>query len=344
MKKRKVLVDAGPEQILLAANIICRGGLVAFPTETVYGLGADVWNHDAIANIFKVKGRPPHDPLIVHIEREESLEELAEIDDPRIGRLSDAFWPGPLTLVLPRRSGIPDLVTAGLQTIAIRMPDHPVASALIRKTGIPIAAPSANPFGYVSPTTAEHVLEGLGNQVDLILDGGACPLGLESTIISFATGSPTLLRAGSLSVEDVEEVIGPIVHSGVPKSRPHSPGQFDRHYATRTPLHFLPTSGTTPKFVPGETNGLLAFAPPNRLESYAAVEILSPSGDFVEAAQNLFSALRRLDRRGLDRLWAEPCVEIGLGRAIMDRLSRCAVSASAYPSLGKGLSLIRKNS
>ena len=328
MGKGKVLVAASTEHIQLAADIIRRGGLVAFPTETVYGLGADVWNSNALANIFKVKARPLHDPLIVHIAEKDTLNELAHTDDPRISLLSDAFWPGPLTVVLPRQPGIPDLVTAGLPTIAVRMPDHPVALALIRQAGTPIAAPSANPFGYVSPTAAHHVLEGLGEQVNLILDGGECSLGVESTIISFTKGSPTLLRAGSLSVEDLEEVIGPIARPGFNESRPLSPGQLARHYATRTPLHLLPTSEAIPKFVPGEQTGLLAFAPPRGKELYAAIEVLSPTGDVQEAAHNFFAALRRLDNQGLTRLWAEPCTEEGIGMAIMDWLRRCAVPVS----------------
>lgn len=334
MGKKSVPVTASTNHIQLAADIIGRGGLVAFPTETVYGLGADMWNSDAVANIFKVKARPLHDPLIVHIDTKETLSELAQTDDAKIGLLADAFWPGPLTLVLPRQWSIPDLVTAGLPTIAVRMPDHPVALALIRDAGTPIAAPSANSFGYVSPTAAHHVFEGLGEQVDLILDGGICSLGVESTIISLGNGAPKLLRAGSLAVEDLEDVIGPITRDGFEEGRPISPGQLSRHYATRTPLYLLPTTQATPSVVFGESTGLLAFAPPSKPEIYAAVEILSPTGNLQEAAKHFYAALRRLDGQGLSRLWAEPCPEEGVGVAIMDRLRRCAIPAGYSPPLG----------
>jgi L-threonylcarbamoyladenylate synthase len=328
MRSRQWLSGDKSDHMRLAARIIQSGGLVAFPTETVYGLGADALNPEAVEKIFAVKKRPAFDPLIIHIAEPETLMPLVMIDPQHralLMALVETFWPGPLTLVLPRRSVIPDVVTAGLPTVAVRMPDHPMALALIREAGTPIAAPSANPFGYVSPTAAHHVLEGLGEHVDLILDGGPCSLGLESTIISFANGSPQLLRAGSLSVEELEEVIGPIARHDFDEERPISPGQLARHYATRTPLHLLPTSEAILRLVPDEQTGLLAFGPTSRQGLYAAVEILSPTGNMQEAAHNFFAALRRLDEQGLTRLWAEPCSEEGIGMAIMDRLRRCAV-------------------
>ncbi|MBA3613900.1 MAG: threonylcarbamoyl-AMP synthase [Nitrospirales bacterium] len=336
MRSRQLLSGDKPDHMHLAARMIQSGGLVAFPTETVYGLGADALNPDAVEKIFAAKKRPAFDPLIIHIAELETLMSLVMIDLQHralLMALVESFWPGPLTLVLPRRSVIPDVVTAGLPTVAIRMPAHPIALALIREAGTPIAAPSANPFGYVSPTAAHHVVEGLGDHVDLILDGGACSLGVESTIISFANGSPRLLRAGSLPVEDLEEIIGPILRHGFDEAWPLSPGQLARHYATRTPLYLLPTSEAIPRFVPSEQNGLLAFAPPRRQDLYTAVEILSPTGNVQEAAHNFFAALRRLDGQGLTQLWAEPCSEDGIGMAIMDRLRRCAVQKvnSHYP-------------
>lgn len=333
MRSRQLLSGDQPDHMHLAARMIQTGGLVAFPTETVYGLGADALNPEAVEKIFAAKKRPAFDPLIIHIAELETLMILAQINlQPRapLMTLVETFWPGPLTLVLPRRSVIPDIVTAGLPTVAIRMPAHPMALALIREAGTPIAAPSANPFGCVSPTMAHHVLEGLGEHVDLILDGGPCPLGVESTIISFANGSPTLLRSGSLSVEDLEAVIGPIGQGNNSGSVPCAPGQLDRHYATRTPLTLLPTHGARPSVSPGEQVGLLAFSSSLDSDRYAAVEILSPSGDLKEAARNLFAALHRLDAMGLDRLWAEPCHESGMGAAIMDRLRRCAVPEFAF--------------
>lgn len=320
------------KQIHAAAQLIRAGGLVAFPTETVYGLGADAFNADAVKKIFQVKKRPAFDPLIVHVAELNTLKLLVELNDTHrdaVENLTERFWPGPLTLVLPRRSMVPDVVTAELPTVAIRMPDHPMALALIREAATPIAAPSANPFGLISPTQAQHVIAGLGDQVDCILDGGQCPLGVESTVLSLVDRRPRLLRAGSVSLEDLERVIGPIGHRD---DFPHvlsAPGQMARHYATRTPLTLLPARGARPSVGPGEQVGLLTFSSSCRAGHYAAVEVLSNSGDLQEAARNLFSALHHLDAMGLDRLWAEPCLEVGVGAAIMDRLRRCAVPESA---------------
>ncbi|MDP1768019.1 MAG: L-threonylcarbamoyladenylate synthase [Nitrospirota bacterium] len=322
----KVLPAANEESIRLAAEVIRNGGLVAFPTETVYGLGCDALNPDAVARVFEAKRRPSFDPLIVHIATEASLDGLVQAISPAERRLIKRFWPGPLTLVLPKRAQVPDLVTAGLPTVAIRMPSHPVAQALIREAGVPIAAPSANPFGYVSPTSAQHVVEGLGDRVDLILDGGPCPIGVESTIVSMGDTWPEVLRPGNITLAEIQEVIGQVVRGTA--SRPvAAPGQLPRHYATRTPLTILAAQGARPVVHGHERAGLLAVsAPLHRDEGFCAIEVLSTSGDLREAARNLFAALRRLDALGLDRLYAEPCDERGLGLAIMDRLQRCAVS------------------
>lgn len=319
----RIVSAVGAESIRLAAEIICRGGLVAFPTETVYGLGCDALNPEAVARLFEAKQRPSFDPLIVHIERRAFLDDLVAAIGFDDHRLMDAFWPGPLTLVLPKRERVPDLVTAGLSTVAVRMPVHPVARALIREAGVPIAAPSANPFGYVSPTTAEHVRQALGDQIDLILDGGPCPIGVESTIISTAGAQPELLRPGGLPLADIEAVVGPVACRGGSDQRPPAPGRLARHYATRTPLTVLPARGAR-LLGSGERAGLLAMSSPVDLDGYACVEVLSQSGDPREVARCLFAALRKLDTLGLDRLYAEPCDEQGLGLAIMDRLRRCA--------------------
>lgn len=331
MRSSQLLSGDKSDHMHLAARMIQSGGLVAFPTETVYGLGADALNPEAVGKIFAAKKRPVFDPMIIHIAELKTLMTLVMIDPQHrrlLMTLVETFWPGPLTLVLPRRSLIPNVVTAGLATVAIRMPAHPMALALIREAGTPIAAPSANPFGCVSPTMAHHVLKGLGDHVDLILDGGPCPLGVESTIISFTNGYPKLLRSGSLSMEDLEAFIGPIAQINHSKGVPCAPGQMARHYATRTPLTLLPTRGNRPAVSPGEQIGLLALSSSCDSDRYAAVEVLSPSGDLKEAARNLFAALHRLDAMGLDRLWAEPCPEFGMGTAIMDRLRRCAVQES----------------
>jgi L-threonylcarbamoyladenylate synthase len=240
-------------------------------------------------------------------------------------RLMDAFWPGPLTLVLPKQQIVPDLVTAGLDSVAIRMPSHPVARDFIREAGTPIAAPSANAFGYVSPTTAQHVSDGLGERVELILDGGPCPVGVESTIVSLLGPEPELLRPGSITLEEISLVVGSVRRPSSVSKRRLAPGQLSRHYATRTPLTILPVQGARPAVEGGQRVGLLAFsAVNNRQTAYDVVEVLAPTGDLREAAHHLFSALRRLDSLGLDQLYAEPCEEQGLGIAIMDRLRRCA--------------------
>jgi L-threonylcarbamoyladenylate synthase len=331
MRQAQVVPASDPESIRLAAEIIRSGGLVAFPTETVYGLGCDALNPDAVARVFEVKQRPSFDPLIVHIAARASLDLLVQAISLGDHRLMDAFWPGPLTVVMPKRESVPDIVTAGLSTIAIRMPAHPVAQALIRKADVPIAAPSANPFGYVSPTCAQHVLDGLGDRVDLILDGGPCPIGVESTIVAMNGTWPELLRPGSITLAEIREVIGPIGQAVISQTVV-VPGQLPRHYA----------QGARPAVQGHERAGLLAMSAPSHVdERFCAIEVLSASGDLREVARNLFAALRRLDALGLDRLYAEPCDERGLGLAIMDRLRRCAspnqltaVEASQYSGGG----------
>ena len=326
MRHAQVLPASDPQSIRLAAEIIRAGGLVAFPTETVYGLGADALNPEAVARIFEVKQRPSFDPLIVHIATRAFLDRLVETISFSDHRLMDVFWPGPLTLVLPKCAQVPDLVTAGLATVAIRMPVHPVALALIREAGVPIAAPSANPFGYVSPTCAQHVLDGLGDRVDLILDGGPCPIGVESTIVSMGGAWPELLRPGSITLAQIREITGLVVRTPASQTTV-APGQLPRHYATRTPVTILGAQGARPAVQGHERAGLLAMSVPSHVDDrFCAIEVLSPSGDLREVAQNLFAALRRLDALGLDHLYAESCDERGLGLAIMDRLRRCAAS------------------
>lgn len=326
MRQAQVLPASDPESIRFAAEIIRVGGLVAFPTETVYGLGCDALNPEAVARVFEAKQRPSFDPLIVHIAARASLDRLVETISFGDHRLMDAFWPGPLTLVLPKRESVPDIVTAGLPTIAIRMPAHPVAQALIREAGVPIAAPSANPFGYVSPTCAQHVLDGIGDHVDLILDGGPCPIGLESTIVSMVETWAELLRPGSVTLAEIREVIGPVLRAAASRTVV-APGQLPRHYATRTPVTILAAQGARPVVYGHERAGLLAMSALSQADDrFCAVEVLSASGDLREAARNLFAALRRLDALSLDCLYAEPCDERGLGLAIMDRLRRCAAS------------------
>jgi L-threonylcarbamoyladenylate synthase len=301
-----------------------RGGLVAFPTETVYGVGALALNATAVAGIFAVKARPAFDPVIVHIASAEGLDELASEVPPLARVLAERFWPGPLTLVLPKRAAVPDVVTAGLPSVGVRVPRHPVALALLKAAGQAIAAPSANPFGSVSPTTAQHVADGLGARIDLILDGGPCEVGVESTVLSLTGLRPRLLRPGGVTREELEAIAGP-VDLGESDRVPEAPGQLATHYATRTPLRLVdPTESAPP---PGVRAGLLRLSTAMPGHGYAAMETLSATGDLREAAANLFAALRRLDALGLELIVAECLPEEGLGVAIMDRLRRAAGSA-----------------
>jgi L-threonylcarbamoyladenylate synthase len=305
-----------------AAQIIKEGGIVAFPTETVYGLGADAFNPLAVARVFEVKKRPYFDPLIAHVANPSNVKKLAKETPSNAKKLIERFWPGPLTIVLLKEKNIPDIVTAGLPTLAIRMPNHPMALAMIEESKCPIAAPSANLFGYLSPTTAEHVRDQLGDQVDLILDGGPCPVGVESTIVSFLEEKPTLLRPGGVSLEEIESIIGKVEISYI-EGRPSAPGMLPKHYAPRTPI-VLDRGEKNLDLYKDKNIGLLVFQEPKDNLKYHSVEILSTRGDLREAAANLFAAIRRLDALNLDLIIAEPIPEVGLGRAIMDRLRRAA--------------------
>lgn len=324
------IVPPSPGEITRAADLLRAGGLVALPTETVYGLGAHAFDEQAVARVFDVKGRPRFDPLIVHVAERDALARLVVDVPPTARALADRFWPGPLTLVLTKRPEVPELVTAGCPTVAVRIPDHPVALALLRAADLPIAAPSANLFGRISPTTAAHVAEQLGDNVDLILDGGPCRVGVESTVLQVTATEVVLLRPGGTPLEEIEALIGPVA---LPAPLPVaagsgqlSPGTLPQHYAPRTPLAVLaegPSSAA--QLVQGVSRvGLLAFANAVDRRVFAVVEVLSPSGDLREAAANFFAALRRLDAAGLDLIVAEPFPERGLGRALNDRLRRAA--------------------
>ena len=306
-----------------AAEIIKRGGIVAFPTETVYGLGANAFNPLAVARIFEAKRRPYFDPLIVHVASHGDPAKLV-IDIPSDAKkLMERFWPGPLTVVLLKREEVPDIVTAGLPSVAIRMPKHEMALSLIEQADCPIAAPSANPFGYLSPTTAEHVRDQLGDQIDFILDGGTCEVGVESTIVSFSKGKPRLLRPGGVELEEIESIIGKVEVIPIEEGRPSAPGMLPRHYAPRTPI-ILNWNDKNLDIYKNKKIGLLAFREPRNNLKFSKVEVLSKKGDIREAAANLFAAIRRLDALNLDLIVAESIPEIGLGRAIMDRLRRAS--------------------
>lgn len=309
--------------IAQAAKLIRQGGVVAFPTETVYGLGADALNPRAVQRVFEIKGRPWFDPLIVHIASDGQLIQLTTSMTPLASALAMHFWPGPLTLVLPKVPHVPDQVTAGLPTVAVRMPDHPMALDLIRAAGRPIAAPSANPFGMVSPSSAEHVREQLGDRVDLILDGGPCRVGIESTIIAFDHDRPVLLRPGGISLEQINEVIGPVYLPQKESERPQAPGNLRSHYAPRTRL--ILRGALEPGLAKGKRLGLITMRhAPGQDHEFAVIEDLSPGGDLAEAASRLYHALRHMDKLGLDLIVADLAPEQGIGRGINDRLRRAS--------------------
>jgi len=304
-----------------AVALLAAGELVAFPTETVYGLGADARDGRAVAGIFAAKGRPRFNPLIVHVADQIAAERLIDLPAPG-RRLAARFWPGPLTLVAPMRAGcgIADLVTAGLPTLAVRVPAHPLAQALLAAFGGPVAAPSANPSGQVSPTSAAHVIEALDGRIAAVLDGGTCPVGLESTILGFAGNQAVLLRPGGLAIEPVEQVLGAPVGraTGGASSAISAPGQLASHYAPGAALR-LGAAGPRP----GEA--WLGFGPDPAGVAGPALN-LSASGDLAEAAANLFAHLRALDAmlpRG-GAIAVAPVPERGLGQAINDRLARAA--------------------
>ncbi|GIW95876.1 MAG: tRNA threonylcarbamoyladenosine biosynthesis protein [Pirellulaceae bacterium] len=314
-------------EIRQAAAWLRSGRLVAFPTETVYGLGAEVWNERAVAQVFALKNRPRFDPLIVHIAAREQLQELVQAIPDEAQRLIDRFWPGPLTLVLPKSERVPDLVTAGLSTVAIRQPAHPVALRFLAEAGVPVAAPSANRFGGISPTTAEHVRGQFPSDQVLVLDGGPCPVGIESTVVACAGGVWQVLRHGGTPIEELQRVLGTVTEAISVTDRPLAPGQLARHYAPATPLVVLAEG--IPAGAESLRLGLLAMdGSAERLELFQHVELLSERRDLTEAASRLFAAMRRLDAAGLDLIVARPVPEQGLGRAIMDRLRRASSRAS----------------
>jgi L-threonylcarbamoyladenylate synthase len=319
------ILPAGEAAVARAAHCLTGGGLVAFPTETVYGLGADATNPAAIARLYQAKGRPAFNPLIAHVGNIEAARRIA-VFDAQATILAEAFWPGPLTLVLPKTMDCPvaDLATAGLETVAIRVPAHPVALAILRAFGRPVVAPSANLSGHVSPTTAAHVASDLAGRIDLIIDSGPVEVGVESTIVG-CFGEPMLLRPGGLPREDIERVLGrqfrqPPEDADSDTGQPLAPGMLASHYAPRTSVRLNAKS-----IAPGEA--LLAFGPDAvaGVDAAAAVMNLSARGDLDEAAANLFGYLRALDARGARAIAVMPVPHHGLGEAINDRLRRAAV-------------------
>lgn len=319
----QMIQPATPAAIVQAAAVLRSGGLVAFPTETVYGLGADATSGLAVAGLYAAKGRPSFNPLIVHVPETAAASALAEMT-PLGKTLAEAFWPGPLTLVLARRPNriVAELATAGLDTIAVRVPAHPIAQALLRAANLPIAAPSANRSGHVSPTTAQHVEADLGDRVQMILDGGATSVGLESTVVDVTGETPVVLRLGGIAREDIERALGVAVAvAGDENVKPSSPGMLARHYAPATALRLDARDVRA-----GEA--LLAFGSASPAHDGPVIN-LSPSGNLAEAAASLFAALRTLDAAGATAIAVMPIPAYGLGEAINDRLRRAAAAPSA---------------
>jgi L-threonylcarbamoyladenylate synthase len=341
-----------------AARRLAAGEIVAIPTETVYGLAASAFDERAIVEVFRAKGRPSFDPLIVHLIADRdplaALHELGIVDSERLAakarlhaeRLAKAFWPGALTLVLPKGPAISDLVTSGLDTVAVRAPSHPVARAVLSALGGPVVAPSANRFGHVSPTCAEHVRADLGGRVELVLDGGPCTVGVESTIVGVEDdGTLRLLRPGGVSVEDLGEVVGVALAGPRQSETPQAPGMLSSHYAPRRPLWLLHGEASVSKRSrrrEGCRVALLTFAPwtearVREAERTWAVTVvrrrhLSAAGDVAEAARSLFAAMRELDTEDVEAIVAEPSpATTGLGRAIADRLARAAAERGSLP-------------
>jgi L-threonylcarbamoyladenylate synthase len=317
-----------------AATLLVQGKLVAFPTETVYGLGADARNSEAVAKIYTAKGRPANNPLIVHIHSIEQIERYADTSlswNPTlvkewISKLAP-LWPGPLSVVLPRGRAIAENVSAGGSSVALRIPNHPIALDLLKAFDGPIAAPSANPSNYVSPTTAQHVRDGLGERVDFVIDGGPCAVGLESTVLSLLQKTPKILRPGAITVEMLEALLGhsvegPSPHKSSEVSALPSPGLLAKHYSPRTKVVLRSTLSDVSQLPPRV--GVLLFSSWKPPFPTTKTIVLSACGDFEEIAARLFGALRELDEAGLDLIISDECEPVGLGEAIMDRLTRAS--------------------
>ena len=331
------IVKISDESIRQAAALLTRGGLVAFPTETVYGLGGDAFNSLSLARIFEVKRRPRFDPLIIHIAAFETLEKAADLSlldstaKKNLAALTKQFWPGPLTLILPKQKTIPDIATSGLPTVAVRLPGHDAARRLIALSSGAVAAPSANPFGYLSPTKAEHVAEMLGEKIEIILDGGPSRFGVESTVLDISGGQPRILRHGGTPKEAIEALIGPVAGGPAVGDNPASPGLLKSHYAPRTPL--LTHNGMPPRQPEVEGTAFLFFDGASRdrwlaarqaEQKPSAIAVLSETGNLPEAAARLFETLHELDRPEIKRIYAQYAPQEGLGAAINDRLSRAS--------------------
>ena len=305
-----------------ARALLERGLLVAIPTETVYGLAANAYDSIAVTRIFEVKGRPTFDPLIIHSNSIAKIQTFVEEIPAWAVSLSEHFWPGPLTLILKKKAIVPDIVTSGLDTVAVRVPRHALTLDLLESLEMPLAAPSANPFGYVSPTRPDHVIDQLGGRISYILDGGVCEVGLESTIIGEVDGVPSILRLGGVDLEAIRELLPDIAVHTNPTSNPISPGSLESHYATHKPLYI--GEPDLVQFRPEEI-GTITFSKVYPEIPKAQQQVLSFFGDLREAASRLFHAMRELDRSDVKVIYAERVLDQGIGRAINDRLERASI-------------------
>lgn len=307
-----------------AKEILIKNGLIAIPTETVYGLAGNAFSEIAVKNIFDLKNRPYYNPLIVHIKSAEYLTEIATNIPPIAQKLADLFWPGPLTLVLNKNAKIPNIVTAGKDTVAVRVPNHKLTLDLLKQLDFPLAAPSANPFGSISPTCAKHVHDYFKEKLEAILDGGICENGIESTIIGFENNKPVLYRHGSLPIEEIEKVVGPVIQILNNNKTPQAPGMLTKHYAPKTLTYLSHNINDLVKTFKGKKIGLLVFKDKILNPEIYHQEVLSPTGNFNEAAHNLYNAMHRLDQLNLDVIITEKLPNENLGKTINDRLERAA--------------------
>lgn len=310
------------DDISRAIDILNNEDVVAIPTETVYGLAGNIYSKKAIHKIFQVKQRPFYNPLIVHIPSIEKIEDLVSNFPEKAKILAKAFWPGSLTLLLKKTSNVPDLITAGSDTVAVRIPNHPLTLSLLQQLSFPLAAPSANPFGSISPTSAIHVETYFKDAIPMVLDGGHCKNGIESTIIGFENEEAVVYRLGSISIEDIEKVIGKIIIKNKKELTPNAPGMLARHYAPDTKTFLVKDVEAFIKKYPDKRIGVLQFSQKRAALNVTHCEILSKNGDLKEATSNLYSALHRLDKLNLDMIVAEQFPDLGLGKSINDRLGR----------------------
>lgn len=312
------------KNIDLAAELLKADELVGIPTETVYGLAGNAFSEHAIRKIFEMKKRPFFNPLIVHIPSPEQLPVIARNIPAAARTLANAFWPGPLTLVLPKHEAVPDLVTAGKETVAVRVPNHPMTLELLERLPFPLAAPSANPFGSISPTSAQHVAKYFEGSLKLVLDGGPCQRGIESTIVGFEGLEPVIYRLGSVTMEDIEAVAGPVSVLNKKEEAPEAPGMLDRHYAPSTHTILADSLEEAIARYRGKRIGVITFRPNDDLKGITSLAVLSESGDLQEAAARLYAVMHELDLLELDVIIAQRLPDEGLGRTLNDRLERAA--------------------